>query len=73
MAFSAADLATLDSAIASGVVQVRFADGRQVNYGTVDALLRARAFVASQVAAPAAGGDPLQMAGGVTYVDFARS
>lgn len=47
-----ADLDRLDAAIASGVTQVRFADGRSVTYATITEMLAARAFLASQVSVP---------------------
>lgn len=72
MAFSSADLAALDAAIAAGVTEVRFADMRVVRYGTTADLLKARAFIASQITPASAGGDPLQMAGGLTVCEFSR-
>ena len=75
MAFTAADLTTLDAAIASGAAEVRFSDGRQVKYQTMDAMLRARSMIAAQVSGGTnpQGQDPLWMVGGVTYADFTRS
>ena len=73
MAFVAADLTALERAIADGVLRVRFADGREVTYQSVDALLRARGVVAGEVAAASpAGQDPTRMSGGVTYAEFYR-
>ena len=75
MAFTSADLSTLDSAIASGVLKVRFGDGREVTYASTQALLQARAVVKAEVngGTNPAGQDPLWMVGGVTYADFTRS
>lgn len=70
MPFTSADLATIDAAIASGTLEVRFSDGRTVKYRGMDELLRARGFVAGEVA-PAAS-SPLQVTGGVTYAEFSR-
>lgn len=71
MALTSADLDALDAAIASATLEVRFADGRTVKYRSTDDLLRARAFVAGQVAASTAA-DPLMVPGGVTYAEFSR-
>lgn len=68
MAFTAADLAIIDRAIASGVLSVRMSDGSQVTYQSTDGMLRARALIAGQVAAT----DPANQAGGVTYASWDR-
>jgi hypothetical protein len=54
MSYTQTDLDNLDAAIASGhrVVHV---EGRRVEYGTTDELLKARSHVASQLSAAAAG------------------
>jgi hypothetical protein len=54
MAWTASDLAAIDAAIASGVQKVRFADGKEVTYASVDALLRARALIGAEVNGAAA-------------------
>jgi hypothetical protein len=54
MAWSASDLTALDAAIASGVQEVRFSDGRQVRYASMADLLRARSLVAAEANANAA-------------------
>ena len=53
MAFTSADLATIDAAIATGALRVKFADGREVAYQTGADLLRARALIASEISASA--------------------
>jgi hypothetical protein len=70
MAFSSADVDAIDRAIASGVLKVRFSDGRQVDYRTTDDLLKARAFVAGAV--PQSNPDPLTTPGGMTYAEWDR-
>jgi roadblock/LC7 domain-containing protein len=52
MAFTAAQLAALDAAIASGELMVQY-DGKRVEYRSMDDLLKARAFVAAQLEAQA--------------------
>lgn len=42
MAFSSTDLTTIEAAIASGSLRVRFGDGREVHYQTTADMLRAR-------------------------------
>lgn len=54
MAFTAADLSTIDTAIATGAMRVKFADGREVTYQTGADLLRARALIQSEIAAESA-------------------
>lgn len=41
MAFTQTDLDAIGKAIASGVLSVRYADGRQISYQSTDALLKA--------------------------------
>lgn len=48
MAWTAADLAALESAIARGEQTVQFSD-RQVTYRSIDALLKARAAVIAEL------------------------
>lgn len=52
MAFQQGDLDRLDTAIASGVQQVTYADGRTVRYQNLDQMLAARGVIAGEVAAP---------------------
>lgn len=54
MAFTAADLTRLDRAIVSNTLKV-VVDGHEVTYRSMDELLRARAFVAEQIAAADSG------------------
>lgn len=67
MAFTSVDLDALDRAIASGTLAVRFADGRSVNYRTMEELLKARAFIASQLGEAA---DPANTPGAATYAEW---
>lgn len=66
MAFSTADIDALDRAIASGVLEVRFADGRTVKYRTMEELMRARGLAAGAVPST----DPTQRPGGVSYAEW---
>lgn len=50
MAFSSADLDTIRSAIATGVMRVRFADGREVSYQSTDQLMAAEKRIAGALA-----------------------
>jgi hypothetical protein len=70
MAFTSADLAAIDAAIASGAMEIRFSDGRSVQYRSIDELMRARALIAGEVASTVTS--PLQVPGGVTYAEFSR-
>jgi len=54
MAFTSADLATIEAAIATGALRVRYADGREVTYQSADELLRVRAAIQSDVTASSA-------------------
>jgi len=54
MAFTSADLATIDAAIATGALRVKFADGREVVYQTGADLLRVRSLIVGQISASAA-------------------
>lgn len=49
MPFTADDLAAIDRAIKSGELRVKFADGREVQYRSMDELLKARALVQGEV------------------------
>ncbi|HLZ78819.1 MAG TPA: hypothetical protein VKQ09_05715 [Sphingomonas sp.] len=51
MAFQQSDLDTLDAAIASGVLETRFADGRHVRYQEVGQMITARQTIVAQLAA----------------------
>jgi hypothetical protein len=51
MAFTSADLDSIDRAIASGELTVRTANGSMVTYRDMDQLLAARATIAAAVAA----------------------
>lgn len=42
MSFTTDDLTAITSAIASGAMSVRYADGRSVTYQSIDAMLRVR-------------------------------
>ena len=50
MAFTSQDLAAVDSAIASGELTVRTADGKLVTLRSVSELLQARQFISAEVA-----------------------
>lgn len=50
MAFTAQDLASIDSAIASGELTVRTGDGKLVTLRSMTELLQARAAIASDLA-----------------------
>lgn len=67
MAFTAADLSTIEEAIATGALRVRFADGREVTYQSADALIRVRALIQGDVAAGAATTNDR-----TTYLSFGR-
>ncbi len=54
MAFTVQDLASIDSAIASGELTVRTGDGKLVTLRSMSELLQARAAIASDLAKAAA-------------------
>lgn len=54
MAFQQSDLDRLDTAISSGVMEVRYADGRTVRYQSLDQMLAARTVIQSEIAIAAA-------------------
>lgn len=54
MAFTSTDLSTIEAAIATGTLRVRFADGREVTYQSGADLRAARAMILSEVTAAAA-------------------
>lgn len=68
MAFTAADLATINTAIATGATRVRFADGREVTYQSAADLLRVRALITDEINASSATPEPR-----VTRVVFTRA
>lgn len=71
MAFTSADLDAVDRAIASGELEVRFADGRGVKYRDTASLLNARSFIAQQLSgAPTVS--PTEQVGAVTYAEYDR-
>lgn len=49
MAFTKTDLDSIEDAIASGALRVRFADGREVYYQTSAEMLRVRAAIAASL------------------------
>lgn len=49
MAYQQSDLDTIRAAIAGGVQRVRFADGREVYYQTLDGLLQAEQRIAAAI------------------------
>ena len=49
MAWTQSDLDALDANIASGVLQTRFADGREVRYQTLDHMLMARRTISNEL------------------------
>lgn len=54
MAFTSTDLATIETAIATGALKVRYADGREVTYQSAADLLRVRGLILSDINASAA-------------------
>ena len=53
MAYSQTDLDRLDAAIATGVLVMKYADGSQVTYRSLDELITARGRVAASISASA--------------------
>lgn len=53
MAYAQTDLDRLDAAIASGVLVVKYADGSQATYRSLDELRQARGIVAASLSASA--------------------
>lgn len=51
MAYSQTDLDRLDAAIATGVLVMKYADGSQITYRSLDELLAARGRVAAALTA----------------------
>lgn len=61
MAFTTADLAAIDAAIASGELTIRSADGKTVTYRSMSELLQARSTINAALAAqsgPSRSGGP---------------
>lgn len=58
MAFSASDLATVEQALATGALRVRYADGREVTYQNAGDLIRVRALIQAQINADSATPTP---------------
>jgi hypothetical protein len=56
MSLTTTDLTAIESAIATGELRVRFSDGREVQYRTIDELLKARALIKDTIAYPGGGG-----------------
>lgn len=56
MAFTQSDLAGIDSAIASGELSIRTADGKQVTLRSMQELLQARQAVQAELAAHSSAG-----------------
>lgn len=52
MAFTQGDLDRIDKAIASGTAKVRYADGSEITYRTMDELRAARRHVEGQLVTP---------------------
>lgn len=67
MAFTQAQLDTLDDAIANGVLTVQTSDGKSVTFPSLDDLLRRRRLVANALASGGA-----RRRGGVSYVNIKR-
>ena len=53
MAYTTTDLDNIDAAIASGELRVQI-DGRDITYRSIDDLIKARSFVATQMTAASA-------------------
>ena len=58
MAFSATDVSTLETAIATGAMRVKFADGREVTYQTGADLRAALALIDAELAGNSATATP---------------
>jgi hypothetical protein len=67
MALTSADLTAIETAIASGVLRVRFSDGREVQYQSLDDLLKAREFIKNDLT-QAGGAVPTRS----TYASFTK-
>jgi hypothetical protein len=58
MPFTSADLTAINTAIASGELTIRGADGRQVTLRSMDELLKARDAIVAEIASTSAGSRP---------------
>lgn len=58
MPFTSADLTAINTAIASGELTIRGADGRQVTLRSMDELLKARDAIVADIASTSAGPTP---------------
>lgn len=67
MAFTSQDLTAIDKAIASGELRVKFGD-REVQYRSIDELLKARDVISSSVASDS-GSSPSTRC---TYASFSK-
>lgn len=56
MAWTTTDLDTIKTAIARGVLRVRYSDGSQIDYASMADLLKAKAVIEGELASVAAGG-----------------
>ena len=56
MAFTQSDLDAINRAIASGAMEVSYADGSRVKYRDLNDMLRTRDMIAAEVAPPPATG-----------------
>lgn len=63
MPFTSQDLAAVDSAIASGELTIRGADGKLVTMRTVDELQQSRALILADLAAQASASAPRRQYG----------
>lgn len=54
MAYTSADLARIDAAIASGVTEIEYADGSRVRYRSLAELRAAKADIKASLAGPTA-------------------
>lgn len=61
MALTQTDLDKLDKAIARGVLRVEYTDGA-VQYQSIDQMLKARSFIADQIAGPSRRSPPSTLA-----------
>lgn len=66
MAFTSADISTLESAMATGALRVKFADGREVTYSSIAEIITALAMARAEVAAAGSGFQR------TTYASFGR-
>lgn len=56
MSWTTADLDKIKAAIATGVLKVRYADGKAVDYASIPDMLKAKAAIETELAAAAVGG-----------------